>query len=68
MTDDGMLRELIGRYYDRHEAGLVAGLPEEGRRHLRDRYIRDVLARPDLLARIRAEITDPDPEGDHHGC
>lgn len=52
LTDDE-----IGDYYDRHQAHLVDDLPEEGRAHVRQRYLEGVRANREAQRQIR-EILD----------
>jgi hypothetical protein len=45
--------EEIGGYYDRQLAYLVDDLPEDGRAHLRRRYIEGVRENPKAMSMLR---------------
>jgi hypothetical protein len=50
--------EEIGGYYDRHLAHQVDDLPEDGRAHVRRRYIEGVRANPTAVRLLRAILDE----------
>ena len=49
MTD----QELAERYFEERILPVLEGLPEDGVRHLRERYVADALANPEAVRQLR---------------